>query len=106
MNNNNKSIAKYTAEFDKYSISEQQEVFMHFINVKDDRGNLIRECLDIVASTRPDCSVKDLIGNIMIGSIVSFSAHLVVDSSCDNGCDLTNISEIKQLNQNSGGDDE
>jgi len=102
---NDKLIGKYTAEFDKYYVSEKQELFLQFIDVKDEHGNLVKEALNIPVNSSSS-PVKNLIGNIILGGKVFFTARMVVDSSCSNGCNLLNISEIKQLNENTGGDDE
>lgn len=82
----NRARVSFIAKFDRYYADEQNNVFLHFIDIKDRHGNLIKKFLSV-----PARDSLMLIGNIIIGSTVSFTARLVVDSNCSNGCDFRDI---------------
>lgn len=84
----------YSAKFDKYYSSKSGVVFLHFVDVKDDKGNLIKSYLDIPASDS-----EHLIGNILIDQEILFTARMVVHVSEPNGFDLINITFIKNDNK-------
>ena len=98
MNNKNitqdciKERKKFTAQFDRYDATDPNTVFLQLINIKDDRGNLIMDYLNISVF-----DVLKLIGNITTGRQVSFTAQMSINTCYPYGFKLINISSIEIL---------
>jgi len=75
----------FSGIFERYEVF-QSDYKLCFINIKDEKKNLIklRLCYNILKEQ------EDLIGSLIIGTEYKLSAELIVDSRRPNGCHLAN----------------
>ncbi len=79
----------YRASFDRYSSSDQGNVFLNFTNVRDDRGNLIKEHFAVSAST-----AAKLMDELLPEQEVSFLAEMVIGTDYPDGFEFRQVSFI------------
>lgn len=92
MNNNiiSDSHAKetkiYRANFDRY-LQSGGSVSINFVNVQDEQGNVIKKSFTINSA-----KAMSLIGNLLPGQLISFTAEIIEDEEYLDGFGFINVS--------------
>lgn len=81
-----KEKQNYTAIFDRYTTSDSGNVFLHFVNVRDEEGKLIKESFFVQSS-----DVIKLVGQLLPEQVLSFSAQVIEREDLIDGFDFTNV---------------
>lgn len=74
----------FTAQFDRYDFDRQFRR-IYFNNVKNDKGVLIKERFWISARNGKN---NDLIGNLIVGEVITFSAEIEMNIAYEDGFKL------------------
>lgn len=77
----------YKANFYKYLQSSGGDVSLSFTDAKDESGNVIKKSFVINSS-----KALSLVGNLLPGQLVSFSAEIVNDEDYLDGFDFIKVS--------------